>query len=86
MFYSVKIAIIYSKNNKLREGYLLLSVGADGQIDNILNDTIFFEDVDKLRLYNYFPVESVLGYREFKGSGTVGKPGINSKLTAIYLT
>ncbi len=46
-------APIYSKKNKIAEGFILFSRGIDKNQDNILNDSIFFEDVKKLKFYNY---------------------------------
>jgi hypothetical protein len=43
---------IYNKNNKFREGYIIVSAGIDGKINNNLQDTLYFEDVNILKFYN----------------------------------
>ena len=52
---------LYNKNNKLPEGYVLLSAGIDGEINTMVEDTVFLDDsgniyefADNFNLYNYF--------------------------------
>ena len=51
---------VYSKSNKLCEGYLLVSAGIDGKLNNLITDTTYFEDVKKLNLYNPFEAATSL--------------------------
>ncbi len=43
---------LYSKKSKMREGFAIISAGIDGKINNIINDTMYINDIDKLRFYN----------------------------------
>ena len=45
---------VYNKNNKLVEGYMLLSAGIDGKINTIVKDSVFFDDINTFSLYNTF--------------------------------
>lgn len=57
---------VFSKSNNLCEGYLVISTGIDGKIDNIINDTIYFEDVKKLKFYNALTMATIFTYRKYK--------------------
>jgi hypothetical protein len=56
---------VYSISNKLCEGYLLISAGIDGKLDNSAKDTIYFEDISKFKFYNSVKAATKLTYREF---------------------
>ncbi|HUW06275.1 MAG TPA: hypothetical protein VMW01_08430 [Williamwhitmania sp.] len=56
---------IYSRASKESEGFLLISAGIDGKIDNQIKDTIYFESVKTLRLYNYLAPATTLTYRKY---------------------
>ncbi|KAF5069926.1 hypothetical protein DSECCO2_227930 [anaerobic digester metagenome] len=56
---------VYSKLNNLCEGYLLISAGIDGKLNNLINDTTYFEDVKKLTLYNQFDAATSLSFRQY---------------------
>lgn len=56
---------VYSKTNRLCEGFLLISAGVDGKIDNQIKDSVFFETVKKLRFYNTLMVATTLSYRRY---------------------
>lgn len=57
---------VYSKFNKLREGYLLISAGIDRGIDNIVNDTIYFNNLNSIKFYNDITISQSWTYREFE--------------------
>lgn len=56
---------VFSKANGICEGYLLISAGIDGKIDNQLPDSIYFETVNTLRFYNSLTPASTLSFRKF---------------------
>lgn len=56
---------VYSKSNNLCEGYLLISTGIDGKLNNEISDTIYFEDVKKLSFYNSFEAATILSFRQY---------------------
>lgn len=56
---------VYSKANKLCEGFLLISAGIDGKIDNQIEDSVYFETVKDLRFYNTLKVATSLSYRRY---------------------
>ena len=45
---------VYNEDNKLVEGYMLLSAGIDGKINTIVKDSVFFDDINTFSLYNTF--------------------------------
>jgi hypothetical protein len=57
---------VYSKFSKLCEGFLLISAGIDGKLNNRFNDTIYFEDIIQYSFYNPFDAATSLSYREYR--------------------
>ena len=43
---------LYNRKNQNREGYLLLSAGIDGKINNVFNDSIYIDEKITMNLYS----------------------------------
>ncbi len=56
---------VFNRSNHLCEGFLLISAGIDGKIDNQIEDSIFFETVKDLHFYNTLKVATTLSYRRY---------------------
>lgn len=56
---------VFSKTNRICEGYLLISAGIDGKINTQLPDSLYFETVKTLRFYNSLAPASSLSFRKY---------------------
>lgn len=56
---------IYSKSNRLCEGYLLISAGIDGVSNFEMLDTVYFENVKDNFFYNTLDIATSLSYRNY---------------------
>lgn len=43
---------LYSRISKMREGFAIISTGIDGEIDAIIKDTMYIDEVKQLEFYN----------------------------------
>jgi hypothetical protein len=57
---------VSSRLSKLPEGYLLISAGIDGHLEQIILDTIFSEDISKLNFYNNLQQADQITFRKYK--------------------
>jgi hypothetical protein len=57
---------VYSKFSKLPEGYLLISAGIDGHLEQKNFDTIYSENISNLKFYNNLPQADQLTFRKYK--------------------
>ena len=75
---------LYSKYNGLIEGYMLISAGIDGEINNSINDTIFIQDNSDLKFYNSVQDSTLPDFQEIDRSFHFWKYLFGNKDLLVY--